>query len=501
MKKLTAILITICLILGLAACGSTPASTADPSQTGTESQSASTSASSEAPSGPQETYPLIAEQTDLDAIAAHADHFSFTKGEMTYFFALTFKDYYSYLSYFGVDPAVSMKEQKYDEERTWFDLFMEEARRYANNYLLFAEAARDRGLELSKEDLDEIAAHKAEVETEAASYGWDTDTYMEQLFGTNIGWSVYESVTQKMMLANKGYEAVVAEMKETISEEDILNRYLVGGFNDFGFIDYADINFLDGEGLQEADRKELQEAFSAATDRASYLKAMILFVDKTVDEEKIKEAGSSLLYAEKLLEANTKKKQQYVSGEMMDWAFSEDRKGDVYVQPEAEEGSQHAYLLTAAPYRDESTYVNVRHVLFLTETLGPAEAARAKAEEAYAEWQKGDKTEDSFAALAVSSSEDPGSASNGGLYEEVARGEMKESFENWCFDPARKPGDTGIVDTEYGSHIMYFVSSETGWHMMVREDLMADAYEAAVRKLNSEHPLVFDEAVLESINW
>ena len=186
---------------------------------------------------------------------------------------------------------------------------------------------------------------------------------------------------------------------------------------------------------------------------------------------------------------------------MMDWAFSEDRKGDVYVQSEAEEGSQHAYLLTAAPYRDESTYVNVRHVLFLTETLGSAEAARAKAEEAYAEWQKGDKTEDSFAALAVSSSEDPGSASNGGLYEEVARGEMAESFENWCFDPARKPADTGIVDTEYGSHIMYFVSSETGWHMMVREDLMADAYEAAVRKLNSEHPLVFDEAVLESINW
>ena len=37
--------------------------------------------------------------------------------------------------------------------------------------------------------------------------------------------------------------------------------------------------------------------------------------------------------------------------------------------------------------------------------------------------------------------------------------------------------------------------------MMAQEDLMADAYEAAVRKLNSEHPLVFEEAVLESINW
>ena len=39
---------------------------------------------------------------------------------------------------------------------------------------------------------------------------------------------------------------------------------------------------------------------------------------------------------------------------------------------------------------------------------------------------------------------------------------MVTNFNDWCFDVARQPGDHGIVETEYGYHIMYFVGdSET----------------------------------------
>ena len=39
---------------------------------------------------------------------------------------------------------------------------------------------------------------------------------------------------------------------------------------------------------------------------------------------------------------------------------------------------------------------------------------------------------------------------------------MVTNFNDWCFDEARQPGDHGIVETEYGYHIMYFVGdSET----------------------------------------
>ena len=34
---------------------------------------------------------------------------------------------------------------------------------------------------------------------------------------------------------------------------------------------------------------------------------------------------------------------------------------------------------------------------------------------------------------------------------------MVPAFNDWCFDEARQPGDYGIVETEYGYHLMYFV--------------------------------------------
>lgn len=77
----------------------------------------------------------------------------------------------------------------------------------------------------------------------------------------------------------------------------------------------------------------------------------------------------------------------------------------------------------------------------------------------YEEWQSGDQSETSFANLAKEFSDDGGSRSAGGRYSHVYQGQMVETFENWCFDESRKPGDTGLVETTYGVHIMYFISN------------------------------------------
>ena len=67
-----------------------------------------------------------------------------------------------------------------------------------------------------------------------------------------------------------------------------------------------------------------------------------------------------------------------------------------------------------------------------------------------------------------------GSVENGGLYEDIYPGKMVDEFDAWCFDPARQPGDTGIVKTSYGYHIMYF--SSTGehayWYVRAEEDYL-----------------------------
>ena len=114
--------------------------------------------------------------------------------------------------------------------------------------------------------------------------------------------------------------------------------------------------------------------------------------------------------------------------------------------------------------------MNVRHILIKFEggttdsTTGTTtysdeekEAAKQKAEEILDEWMSGDATEDSFAALANEKSDD-GNGTTGGLYENVYPGQMVSSFNDWCFDADRKPGDTGIIETSYGVHVMYFDS-------------------------------------------
>ena len=117
--------------------------------------------------------------------------------------------------------------------------------------------------------------------------------------------------------------------------------------------------------------------------------------------------------------------------------------------------------------------VNVRHILIQPEGKNDdgtytdeawAEAEK-KANDLLTEWQNGEHTEDSFAFMA---------AENGGLYEDIYPGKMVDEFDAWCFDPARQPGDTGIVKTSYGYHIMYF--SSTGehayWYVRAEEDYL-----------------------------
>lgn len=130
---------------------------------------------------------------------------------------------------------------------------------------------------------------------------------------------------------------------------------------------------------------------------------------------------------------------------------------------------------------------NVRHILIAFEggttdssgntTYSDEEknAAKDEAEEIYNEWLKGDKSEDSFAALAKEKTDD-GNGDEGGLYEDIYPGQMVETFEDWCFADERKAGDHGIVVTDYGYHIMFYSGdSETNYRdYMVSADKLEE---------------------------
>ena len=129
------------------------------------------------------------------------------------------------------------------------------------------------------------------------------------------------------------------------------------------------------------------------------------------------------------------------------------------------------YYVVLFESRDNNQYntVNVRHILIKAEdsdsdgTYSDEDKQKAKdaIDDVYERWTQSGQTEDDFAQLAESFSQDSGSNTKGGLYEHVYKGQMVQEFNDFCFDPARQPGDVGIVfnesDSYCGYHLVYYV--------------------------------------------
>lgn len=146
-------------------------------------------------------------------------------------------------------------------------------------------------------------------------------------------------------------------------------------------------------------------------------------------------------------------------------------------------------------FKDEENYnfVNVRHILVETED---------EAKTLLDEILKAENVEEAFIKTAGEKTLDGGSKTTGGLYEDIYKGQMVTDFNDWCFDAARKPGDTGIVSSTHGYHIMYFVSfSEKNYFRETADDEMrSKLYNEQYDKWLKEYPVTFNDEVLNKID-
>lgn len=152
--------------------------------------------------------------------------------------------------------------------------------------------------------------------------------------------------------------------------------------------------------------------------------------------------------------------------------------------------------------KTDERYVDVRHILVTPEGGDAATeeqwaAAEKEANNILNEWLTKNPDEDGFAVLAEAYSDDPGSASTGGLYEDVYVGQMVPEFENWCFDASRKTGDYGIVKTTYGYHIMYFVGSDYVWYATAEADMLVEKGNEFLQSVLDKYPAEIDYSVIE----
>ena len=139
--------------------------------------------------------------------------------------------------------------------------------------------------------------------------------------------------------------------------------------------------------------------------------------------------------------------------------------------------------------KDSGLISNVRHILVKVEQpdtsggelpSGNEEdnywaTCRQKAQQILDTWKNGDATEESFIELVTLYTEDTASIETGGLYENITPdSNYVPSFLKWATDSKRQPGDTDIVISDYGCHIMYFVSGEEQWISTVKTSMLAD---------------------------
>ena len=158
--------------------------------------------------------------------------------------------------------------------------------------------------------------------------------------------------------------------------------------------------------------------------------------------------------------ATLKENQLYssLSTDVADWLFDAGRtEGDTtYIATD----SVYYVLYFVSRSTNDYQLPNVRHILFsVSDTTDETamDEARTKAEDVLTEYEAGDKTAESFGELAKEYTADS-NGDEGGLYENIMPGQMVTEFNDWCFDADRKPGDTGIIETSYGVHVMYFDS-------------------------------------------
>lgn len=414
--------------------------------------------------------------------AVSIDGEKYNAADVSYYYSNAYQNFMSngYGSYF-IDTSTPLSSQSYlgDESMTWADYFKEEAVSTLKLVHAACNAAKEENLALDEEDQASIESNIAAVKETAEANGYTYENYLKAVFGSLMTPDDYEENLERSTLASKYTQNHYDNISFT---EDEITAYYEENKNTYDLVDggYVTISGVaetktDDEGNTiEATDEEKAAALEKAKESADTLLATYHDSDATLEElAKIHEATYT-----------GSKKLSYSAGTAMDWLFDESRtSGDSEVLFD-EDASTYYVAVFNSRERDESPKYDVRHILITEDNLELADGAEAeegavlaKAEEILASW---DGTEDGFAALAKEHTQD-GNGEEGGLYESVSKGTMVSAFENWCYEDGRKSGDTGIVETSYGQHIMYFVGYEDGteneyWYTACQNALINDAY-------------------------
>ncbi len=412
----------------------------------------------------------------------------YSPAEVNYYYANEYHNlvnqYGNYISMIGLDTSaglVGLRSQNCPmmESGTWRDYFLQSAQESMKQIKALTDYAKTNGIALSEEEIAELDESVAQIGDYAKSAGYSgIDHFLTVNYGSGVSTDIFRRSSQASALASKVYNEVYDGLTYTPEELEAAYQDFNGEQDIFGFLVYNIAAVVD-EGADAPSDVAKVEAHADAD--AVYM----AYADGT-DIEDIQERFA--VAVESQFEGETPTTRTNVRGSSVsavykEWLTDAGRKaGDASVFDD-DNGSYIVVFLS----RDDNHYAtaNIRHILVKAEASEDGSysdeakaAAKARAEEILAEFEAGDKTEESFATMATLYTDDEGSKENGGLYENVAKGQMVQEFNDFLF-AGHKPGDTGIVYGESASyagyHVMYFVGEGEQYSDMIARSSLRSA--------------------------
>ena len=428
--------------------------------------------------------------------------------ELNYFYIDTvnsfLNSYGSYANLFGLDTTTALDEQYFDEEngQTWADYFLDMATTSAQRAYALYNDAQANGYTLPDEANESMESNISTMELYASLYGYsDVESYIKAMYGAGSNEKTYRQYMNLQYTAEYYYDDTLASLEYTdedlrAAEAENYNAYSSYSYN---YYYLAASNFYEGgttdeEGTTTYSDEEKAAGLEKCKETADQLAeaATLEDLDAAIADLSINaetEGAATTAIVDRLYSS--------VDSKLADWITADEREvGDITcientTTSTAEDGTEtttvNGYYLVYFAGENDNTFslVNARHILVGFEggttddsgntTYSDEEkaAALAEAEDLLATFKAGEATEDAFAALANENSDDTGSNTTGGLYEDIYPGQMVTNFNDWVFDASRQSGDTGIVESDYGYHVMYFsgLSDTTYRDYMITNDL------------------------------
>ena len=459
---------------------------------------------------------------------------------------------YGLLDYIGIDTSKKLSAQQYSETQTWLDYFTEQTKSTVEQMLVYAEAAKAAGFELTAEEKNSVDSVVSSFELMASYYGTSTEAYIASNYGQGVKAKDIRDFLAISTLAEQ-YSAKVAEdLKAGITEDEVNSFYEDNkvDYTQFDTISYSEKITIETEGKTDdeiaAAKEELKNALSKLTEAttADEFKSILAEIknitvenadDETTEEttEEVTDESTEETTDETTDEATDKKteeekspldnvveatiKNSEVSGDIKEWFFEvadgafvrvtgdsklfEENKENKGTGEEADKVKSHdytvtVYLVLGEAERDETITKNAGHILFKKDTHGTQEKALEAAQKILAEYNTGDRTKESFEELANKNTED-----SGVFYDNIKKGDMVEAFENWVYDEERKAGDVDIVETEYGQHIMYFVGDgDAAWYVDCFNNLFNKIAEDQYQEFKEAYKVEYSAKAAKALN-